>query len=162
MCIFFSQTKQIDSLSTPITKIKKQNRPNSQIQISASDNLDLTNPFDTEPQISHPIVDTSRQSLPTNPLVYNPKIDIPTPNPFSPSQSAGVLPPPMIIKKGSSNDYATPTDRNISKPLTEPVSTNIKYGFSTTMDEDLDALLMNGENKSIASDVASVIDLEGF
>ena len=163
-----SQTQQIDSFSTPITKIKKQNTPNSQIHISAcasasaSDNMDLTNPFDTEPLTHHPIVDTSKQSLPTNPLVYNPKIDIPAHNPFSPSPSAGVLPPPMIIKKGSSNDYTLPTDRNIRQPLTEPVSTNIKYGFSTTMDEDLDAILMNSENKSIASDVASVIDLEGF
>ena len=162
-------SQQSSNLFTPIHKIKKQSTPEIDSDLQQfGNNLNLSNPFDTDSSVApaQSLINQQQSQditrIPNNPLVYNPKIDIPAPNPFSPSPSVGVLPPPMIIKKGSSNDYTLPTDRNIRQPLTEPVSTNIKYGFSTTMDEDLDAILMNSENKSIASDVASVIDLEGF
>jgi hypothetical protein len=147
------------NMSTPINKIKKQNLDTTpQLAVKTGD-IDFSNPFDEEKQDKQ-----SFKDFPSNPLVYNPKIDILPPNKLGPEglgallPATGTLPPPMIIKKGSSNDYITPGDTK--RPVDEPISTNIKYGFSTTLDDDLDNIL--NENKSIASDIASVIDLEGF
>ena len=135
---------------------------NNPMHHTLSSDIDMRNPFDATHQAA-PTSSTTPSSLtssfkdfPSNPLVYNPKIDILPPNQLGPA--AATLPPPMVIKKGSPNDHIIPGNTN--QRVDEPISTNIKYGFSTTTDDDFDNIL--AENKSIASDIASVIDLEGF
>ena len=150
------------STSTPINKIKQ---PLGTPIVSPSvEPLDFSNPFDkldtntatTNTSTSQSNVQqqpSSFKEFPSNPLVYNPKIDIG-------SDTQGMTsgpPPPIATKKGQSNEYTAPSD---NKRPDGPVPTNVKYGFSTTTDTDFDSIL--DENKSIASDVASVIDLDGF
>ena len=145
---------QTNNFSTPINKIKQIQNNNQDINIQQESNNHQNIQLLTQSQ-SQPLKNNFN-NFPSSPLVYNPHIDIP-------KAEVQHLPPPQSTKKGFNNEYNTPSEMEEQKKqiIKQNTSSNLKYGFSSTNDTlDINKLL--DENQSIASDVASMIDLEGF
>jgi hypothetical protein len=140
-----------NNLSTPINKIKP-------VSINSIDSIQNCNENLNSNSNSNNNSNNFNR-FPSSPLVYNPHIDIPKKNVLP------EIPPPIATKKGFNTEYQTPNSVNENIKQLELENQNktssLKLGFSTT-NENFDINKLLDENQSIASDVASMIDLDGF